>query len=103
MFGSSSKQASSQQQASSSTREMGGNQKFVMVLRIRLKFWWMIPMHVKYNHTEFGQETQPWRPGTGCASGGPRFQNLSKMAREFLFLAFTGAYPVLGEGHWPGN
>ena len=82
---------------------MGKNQNSVVVLRIRLKFWWMIPMGVKYNHTEFEQETQRWRPGTGFASGGPRFQKLSKMARKCLFLAFAGADRVLGEGHWQGN
>ena len=37
---------------------MGKNQISVVVLRIRLKFWWMIPMGVKYNHTEFEQESQ---------------------------------------------
>ena len=71
---------------------MGGNQNSVVVLRIRLKFWYMIPMGVKYNHTEFEQETQRWRPGTRFASGGPRFQNLSKMAKKCHFLAFMGAY-----------
>ena len=30
---------------------MGKNQNSVVVLHIRLKFWWMIPMGVKYNHT----------------------------------------------------
>ena len=60
-------------------------------------------MGVKYNHTEFEQETQRWWPGTGFASGRPRLQNLSKMARKCLFLAFTGAYQVPGEGHWQGN
>ena len=65
---------------------MGKNQKSVVVLRIRVKFWWMISMGVKYNHTEFEQETQRWRPGTGFTSGGPKFQNLSKMARKCLFL-----------------
>ena len=49
---------------------MGKNQKSVMVFQIRVKFWWMIPMGVKYNHTKFAQETQRWRPGTGFASGG---------------------------------
>ena len=82
---------------------MGENQNSVVLLRIRLKFWWMIPMGVKYNHTEFEQETQRWRPGKGFASGGPRFQKLSKMARKCLFLAFAGAYQVLGEGHWQEN
>ena len=60
-------------------------------------------MGVKYNHTEFEQETQRWRPGTEFASGGPRFQNLSNMAKKCLFLAFRVAYQVLGEGHWQGN
>ena len=82
---------------------MGKNQNSVVVLRIWLKFSWMIPMGVKYNHTKFEQETQRWRPGTGFASGGPRFQNLSKMARKCLFLACTGAYQVFGEGHWQEN
>ena len=44
---------------------MGKNQNSVVVLHIRLKFWWMIPMGVKYNHTKLEQETQRWRPGTG--------------------------------------
>ena len=48
---------------------MGQNQNSVVVLWIRVKFWWMIPMGVKYNHTKFEQETQRWRPGTGFASG----------------------------------
>ena len=43
---------------------MGKNQNSVMVLQIHLKFWWMIPMGVKYNHTKFEQETQRWQPGT---------------------------------------
>ena len=63
--------ASSKQQAASSTREMGKNQNSVVVLRIQLKFWWMIPMGVRDNHTKYEQETQRWRPGTGVTSGGP--------------------------------
>ena len=59
---------------------MGKNHKSVMVLRIQPKFWWMIPMGVKDNHAKFEQENQQWRPGTGGASGRPRFHNLSQMA-----------------------
>ena len=77
---------------------MRKNQNSVVVLRIRLKFWWMIPMGVKYNHTAFEQETQRWRPGTGFASGGPRFQNLSKMARKCLFFGIYGCL----SGPWRG-
>ena len=40
---------------------MGKNQKSVVVLWIWLKFWCMIPMGVKYNHTKFEQKTQRWR------------------------------------------
>ena len=36
---------------------MGKNQNSVVVLQIQVKFWWMIPMGVKYNHTKFEQET----------------------------------------------
>ena len=48
---------------------MGKNQNSVVVLRIRLKFWWMIPMGVRDNHTKYEPETQRWRPGTGVANG----------------------------------
>ena len=64
---------------------MGQNQNSVVVLRIRVKFWWMIPMGVKYNHTKFEQETQRWRPGTGFASGGPQFQKLQFGAKNSHF------------------
>ena len=47
-------------------------------------------MGVKYNHTKFEQETQRWRPGTGVASDGPRFQNLTKMAKIYSFWASLG-------------
>ena len=30
---------------------MGKNQNSVVVLQTQVKFWWMIPMGVKYNHT----------------------------------------------------
>ena len=43
---------------------MGKNQNSVVVLQIRLKFWWMIPMGVRDNHTKYEQETQRWRFST---------------------------------------
>ena len=64
---------------------MGKNQNSVVVLQIRVKFWCMIPMGVKYNHTKFEQETQRWRPGTGSASGGPQFQKLQFRAKTAIF------------------
>ena len=66
---------------------MGKNQTSVVVLRIRLKFWWMIPMGFRDNHTKYEPETQRWRPGTGFASGGPKFQKLQFRAKNSLFWA----------------
>ena len=66
---------------------MGQNQNSVVVLWIPVKFWWMIPMGVKYNHTKFEQETQRWRPGTGFASGRPQFQKLQFRAQNSHFWA----------------
>ena len=45
---------------------MAKNQNSVVVLQIRPKFWWMIPMGVKYNHTRnstvaAGNEIRKWR------------------------------------------
>ena len=37
---------------------MAKNQISAVVLWIRVKFWWMIPMGVKYNHTTFEREIQ---------------------------------------------
>ena len=62
---------------------MGTNYSSVVVLRIRPKFWWMLPMDVRDNHTKYEPETQRWLPGTGVASAGPPFQNLQFRA---LFL-----------------
>ena len=66
---------------------MAKNQNSVVVLRIPVKFWWMIPMAVKYNHTKFEQETQRWRPGTRFAGGGRRFQKLHFRAKNSHFWA----------------
>ena len=96
-----SKQASSKQQASS-TREMGNNQNSVVVLQIQVKFWWMIPMGVKYNHTKFEQKTQRWRPGTGFASGRPQFQKLQFRAKNSHFWA-KKALEHIQNGQTKGN
>ena len=37
---------------------MGKKRNSVVVLWIWLKFWWMIPMGVKDNHTKSERETQ---------------------------------------------
>ena len=73
---------------------MGKNQNSVVVLRIRLKFWCMIPMGVRDNHTKYEPETQRWRPGTGVASGGPQFQKLQFRAKTAIFWAKTALEPI---------
>ena len=73
---------------------MGKNQTSVVVLRIRLKFWWMIPMGVRDNHTKYEPETQRWRPGTGVTSGRPRFQKLEFRAKNSHFRAKTALEPI---------
>ena len=89
-------------QAASSTREMAKNHNSVVVLRIQLKFRWMIPMGVKYNHTMFEQETQRWRPGTGFASGTPQFQKLQFRAKNSHFWAKKALEPIQ-TGQMKGN
>ena len=64
---------------------MGEKSEVCRVLWIWLKFWCMIPMGVKYNHTKFERETQRWRPGKGFASGGPQFQKLRFRAKTPIF------------------
>ena len=81
---------------------MGKNQNSVVVLRIRLKFWWMIPMGVRDNHTKYEPETQRWRPGTGVASGGPQFQKLQVRVKNSPFWAKTALKPF-GNGQTKGN
>ena len=72
---------------------MGKNQNSIVVLRIPLKFWWMIPMGVRDNHTKYEPETQRWQPGTGVASGGPRFQK-PQFARKGHFWAKAALEPI---------
>ena len=81
---------------------MGKNQNSVVVLWIRVKFWWMIPMGVKYNHTKFEKETQRWRPGAGFASGGPQFQKLQFRAKNSHFWA-KKALEHIQNGQTKGN
>ena len=81
---------------------MGKNQNSVVVLQIQVKFWWMIPMGVKYNHTKFEQETQRWRPGTGFASGRPQFQKLHFRAKNSHFWA-KKALEHIQNGQTKGN
>ena len=65
---------------------MGKNHSSVMVLQVRPKLWWMLPMGVRDNHTKYEEQTHRWRPGTGVASAGPPFQNLQFRAKISLFF-----------------
>ena len=81
---------------------MGKNQNSIVVLQIRVKFWWMIPMSVKYNHTKFEPEAQRWGSGTGFASGGPQFQKLQLRAKNSHFWA-KNALKHIQNGQTKGN
>ena len=61
------------------------NHNSVVVLRAPLKFWWMIPMGVKDNHTKFEPEIQRWWPGMGVASGGPPFKKVQFRGKHSFF------------------
>ena len=81
---------------------MGENHSAVVVLWIRPKFWWMLPVRVRDNHTKYELETQRWRPGTGVASAGPPLQNLQFRAKISLFLPKTAQEPTKN-GQKKGN
>ena len=81
---------------------MGENHISVVVLRIRPKFWWMLPMGVRDNHTKYEPETQRWRLGTGVAGAGPPFRNLQFGAKISLFLPKTALEPP-ENGQMKGN
>ena len=72
------------------------------MLQIRVKLWWMIPIGVKYNHTNYEQETQRWRLGTGFGSGGPKFQKLQLRAKNSYFWA-KKALENIQNGQTKGN
>ena len=61
---------------------MGNTAISITIVRIRPKFWWMVAMGVRDNHTKFEQETQQWLPGTS----GSRLQNLSRMAKKKAYI-----------------
>ena len=73
---------------------MGKNQNSVVVLLIWVKFWWMIPMGVKYNHKKCARKTQRWRPGTGFTGGGPQFQKLQFRAKNSHYWAEKALEPI---------
>ena len=75
---------------------MGKNQISVVVLRIRLKIWWMILMGVRDNHTRYEPETQRWRPRMVVASGRPRFRKMQ--SRTIVSPRTHSKHPNKGKG-----
>ena len=73
---------------------MGKNHSSVVVFPTRPKFWWMLPMGVRGNHTKYEPETQRWRSRTGVASARPPFDNLQFGAKISLFLPKTTLEPA---------
>ena len=73
---------------------MGKNQSSVVVLQIRPRFRWMLPMGVTDNHIKYEPQTQQWRLRTGVASAGPPFQNLQFRAKISLILPKTALEPA---------
>ena len=65
---------------------MGKNHNSVVVFQIQLKFWWMIPISVKLNHTKFEPKTQRHRLGMGVGSGQPRVEKLQFRAKNSFFF-----------------
>ena len=97
LLGLASKQQASNKQASEqqARAKWGGNHSSVVVLSIRPKFWWMLPMGVRDNHTKYEPKTQRWRLGTGVASTGTPFQNLQYRAKiSLVFLPKTPLEPA---------
>ena len=74
-----------------------------MVLQIQPKFWWMLPMGVRDNHTNYEPQTQRWRPGTSVTSTGPAFQKLQVRAKISLFFLPKTALEPAGNGQMKGN
>ena len=82
---------------------MGKSHSSIVVLRIRPKFWWMLPVGVRDNHTKYELETQRWRPGMGVASTGPPFQNLQFRAKISLFFLPETALEPAENGQMKGK
>ena len=66
---------------------MGQNHNLVVVFGIWPKFWWVIAIGVKNNHTKYEPETQQWRPGTGVTMADLLF----KICRKWPKIAIWGA------------
>ena len=75
-------------------REKGENHSFIVVLQIRPKFGWMLPMGVMDNHTKYEWEIERWRPGTGVGSARRLFKNLQFNAKIGLLFPKPARKPI---------
>ena len=73
---------------------MGENHIYVVVLRIQPKFWWMVSMGVRDNHTKYEPQTQRWPPGMGVASSGFRFK-ICNLGPKSAFFCSKPPYNLL--------
>ena len=64
---------------------MGKNQNSVMVLWIWLKFWWIIPMRVRDNHTKCEQELNGGGREQLSQVADPGFKNCSLGRKTAIF------------------
>ena len=75
---------------------MGKIQNSVVVLWNLVKFWWMIPMGVTYNHRKIEQETQWWRPKRDSQVADIYFEICQKWPKNAVFF---GQFGCLGGVH----
>ena len=66
-------------------REMGKSHSSVLVLRIWPKFWWMVPIGVRDNHTKYEPKAERWRPAIGVAGAGPPLKICNSGAKTAFF------------------
>ena len=83
-------------------REMSQNRSSMVVLQIQPKFWWMLPMGVRDNHTKYEPESQRWRPGAGVAGAGPPFQKM-QLGGEISLLLPKVVLDLAENGQMKGN
>ena len=83
-------------------REMKKNNSPVVVLQIQPKFWWMLRMGVRDNHTKYEPQTQQSQPRAAVASTGDPFPNLLFGPNPAFFLFTKAALEVAKNGQNKG-
>ena len=73
---------------------MGKNGNSVVVLRIWLKFWCMIPMGVKYNHTKLSEKLNGGGRERDSQVADLGFKNCNLGPRTAIFWAKKALEPI---------